>query len=134
MGLDAIVVLELETMPDEKFMNRANNYFIEYVDFVCSMGDGNCFYDITKIDDKYSIKVWSSGRYYGEGYERGNCLEIISAIRVLKKYFKDYGITVYYGHDCGDWEEMDEKEIEKLEDYFVKHGNEPYYRETCWNK
>ncbi len=72
------------------------------------------------------IEVHLYGRYYREGYERGNFPQIKSIAEWLEAQIPES--TIFYGGDCGGLSEepFDKDAREKLWQHFLKHGHRPY--------
>lgn len=86
---------------------------------------------------KQVIEVNLSGRYYGEGYERGNLWDYIAVAIWIEENF---AIPPYYGGDSSDYLELfDDAARKKLIKYWAKAGHIPYrdrqerhtYQPTC---
>lgn len=72
------------------------------------------------------IEVHLSGRYYGEGYERGDWPTIYAVARWLRSRIPDS--AVWYGGDSSGVEaqEMDGAYCDMMWDHFIRHGHSPY--------
>lgn len=72
--------------------------------------------------------LWVSlcGRYYGEGYERGDLWSYIAIAEWLERNFPN--CTVYYGGDSSDRIELFGKSArEELISHWASEGGRPYY-------
>lgn len=70
------------------------------------------------------VSLW--GRYYGEGYERGNLWSYIAIAEWLERNF--IGCTVFYGGDSdGNLEVFDKAARERLIAHWADKGRRPYY-------
>lgn len=143
MGVDACMVLRVPgEMSEEDVRSLAANAYERYPATLQiwrkegSFPEEHCIVRVSEYtQDGESIyerlgesllEVRLSGRYYGEGYERGPLPEYIS----LAEYFERVipGVDVLYGGDssgiCA--EPFDRAAREKLFHYFVEKGHRPY--------
>lgn len=133
MGIDIEIAIGLKNKPDEAFINRMKNLLKD-----CSPIEGNLYIctdeveDIERFSTVYGIS--SISRYYGEGYERGPFLSLYGLLIFLRKAFKEYEPTIFYGGDCNDSiPEFRESDLDLLMDHFIKVGSSPY-RDKNYNE
>lgn len=81
---------------------------------------------VIAAQDEQFIEVHLSGRYYGEGYERGNWPVIKSIVEWLRIRIP-YG-TIYYGGDSSGicLEHMDTTAVARLTRHWAINGRRPY--------
>lgn len=76
-----------------------------------------------RVCGDYTVSL--SGRYYGEGYERGDLMLYINVAEWLERRLP--GCTVYYGGDSGDVARpFDRIRRGELFDHFAAYGHKPY--------
>lgn len=143
MGIDAQMLLKVNgEVSEDQVLALAVNAYERFgnVLFVWNSDDlGGKRHCITRVD-RYEqdgddimpepgetfLEVHLSGRYYGEGYERGNLPGYI----MLAEYFESVipGVKVMYGGDssgvCA--EGFGKQERDALFAHFVKVGHNPY--------
>lgn len=91
---------------------------------VCYFQDGP---PIVAEDGEQFVNVHLSGRYCGEGYERGDWLAIAAVIAWLRLNLPDG--EVWYGGDSSGIEAecMTTQRVAALTRHFYDHGHRPYY-------
>jgi len=74
------------------------------------------------------LEVFLSGRYYGEGYERGDVFRYIAIAEFMEHALP--GCSVYYGGDSSGVvaELFGATEREQLKQYAFENGHDPYTR------
>lgn len=80
------------------------------------------------IGDFSGLWLWVSlwGRYYGEGYERGDLWAYVAIAEWLERNLSD--CTIYYGGDSGDRIELFGKSARtELISHWASEGGRPYY-------
>lgn len=143
MGIDAQMLLRIKgEITDDEILSLAINAYERFgsILFVWNRDDlGGKRHCITRetvyqqdgddIEPEHGetfLEVHLSGRYYGEGYERGNLPNYI----MLAEYFEAVlpGVKVMYGGDssgvCA--EGFGKAERDALFAHFVKNGHSPY--------
>lgn len=97
------------------------HHILEIVDFYDQDGP-----DIHPEPGETFIKVYLTGRYYGEGYERGNLPLYIAIAEWLEH--KIPGGEVWYGGDSSGViaRPFDKKYRESLFRHFIENGHRPY--------
>jgi len=91
-------------------------------------GDEESEYRACGIEAGDGMLVWVSlwGRYYGEGYERGNLWTFIAVAEWMERNF--HGCRVFYGGDTGEsLEPFSAREREELIAHWAANGGRPYY-------
>ena len=143
MGVDAQMLLRTNGMfTDDEILSMAVNAYERFGDVLFvrnNESSGGKHHCITR-EEVYTqdgegivpepgetfLNVHLSGRYYGEGYERGNLPDYI----MLAEYFESIipDVKVMYGGDssgvCA--EPFDKNARAELFSYFVKVGHRPY--------
>lgn len=142
MGIDAQMYLDVPYEVDREQVGRWAWNLAEAVGaekFFIVLGDDEPHLAISKIDTYYQdgpeikaepghtlLEVHLWGRYYGEGYERGNLWTYISVAEWIERNIQ--GAIIYYGGDssgvCA--EPFDKAAREALILHWATRGHRPY--------
>lgn len=137
MGIDAIMLARIpevlskedvlslavdchEAFGSNVWVNRPRNHCIE-------IDNENVWHEPTKEGETWlRVHLGGSGRYYGEGYERGYLANYIAIAKWIEERLPT--AQIYYGGDSGDYIEdlFDEKRRNELWKHYCKVGHKPY--------
>jgi len=145
MGVDACMLLKYNgDLSDDEILSMAVNAKERFGEALFVFegygeqkeGAHHCLYRVTEYNQEGDtiipeagetfIEVCLWGRYYGEGYARGNLPDYI----MIAEYFENIlpGVTIYYGGDSYGFgaTPFDKSERARMFDYFCKVGHRPY--------
>jgi hypothetical protein len=145
MGIDARMIVVTTNKPSKEDIKRwsyifgsafAQDLFLGFEDTIYNKPielikntvdqDGP---DFVIDKDKTILEIPLPGRYYGEGYERGNLLTYIYIAEFLEQLIPES--IIYYGEDSSGvlFEQFDQKRRKELLEYYIKvNGRDPYVR------
>jgi hypothetical protein len=139
MGIDAWMAVALREGADVSAINQRFKKTHDQSDCLFKKDEeliiGLCpsYWEAIEYVNAYRVNT-SLNRFYGQGYERGPCQNILLQLEWLRA--QPEVIEVYYGGDCSDapslWTEADSVELIK---HYWKHGNTPYakWAEGSWS-
>lgn len=111
-GKGMFISTDYKTKENKMFLIRCNEFY----------QDGDT---ITPKENETLVEVMLWGRYYGEGYERGDGLKISAMLLYLSQ---QPNIEVWYGGDSSGItaQQYDQNRALNLLNYFLINGNFPY--------
>lgn len=137
MGVDAIMLAKVPRVLDKEFVLSlavdcheafGSAVWVYRPDRHCiEIDNESCWSEPAKSGETIlRIHMGGSGRYYGEGYERGPLFYYIAIAQWLEIRLPD--AAIYYGGDSSDYvdEVFDKKRRESLWRHFCEVGHKPY--------